>query len=44
MMRIDAHQHLWNSQRNDCRSLSPDAPALYRKFGPRDRPLLKIEL
>lgn len=40
-MRIDAHQHFWDINRQDYGWLTPDLKALYRHFQPKDlRPLL----
>lgn len=35
-MRIDAHHHYWNIERNDYGWITPDLPVLYRSFGPED--------
>ena len=41
-MRIDAHQHFWQLQRNDYGWLTPELTSLYKDFLPSDlAPLLK---
>ncbi|MBD5770860.1 amidohydrolase family protein [Marinomonas colpomeniae] len=41
-MRIDAHQHFWNLQRNDYGWLTPELTSLYKNFLPSNlAPLLK---
>ena len=41
-MRIDAHQHFWNIERDDYGWLTPELTALYRDFLPLDlEPILK---
>lgn len=41
-MRIDAHQHFWDVQRQDYGWLTPDLEELYRNFQPKDlRPFLE---
>jgi L-fuconolactonase len=35
-MRIDAHQHYWQLDRNDYGWLTPEVPTLYRDFMPND--------
>jgi len=41
-MRIDAHQHFWQLERNDYGWLTPELTTLYKDFEPKDlAPLLK---
>jgi len=41
-LRIDAHQHFWRIERGDYGWLTPETPALFRDFEPRDLlPLLQ---